>query len=130
MPNLFGLDIAKLVADGIAQAGNLRPGTLTHVVGPGARDPNNPNAGRQPVTTTHSFQGFVEVRAVRRDDTLIAEPRPILTILGATLNPPIDFPAGPDVDLGDKATIDGMTYTLVRLIERDPAGATYVFEVR
>ncbi len=123
MPELFGLDIARLVADSIESAGNLRPGTLAKSE-PGQEDPNDPTAPVSSITTAHSFQGFIEAKAVRREDTLIAEAVPVMTILGASVNP-VAEPA-----VNDKATIDGITYELVRLITRDPASAVYEFEVR
>ena len=123
MGDLFGLDIAQLVADAIASAGNLQTGTLLKST-PGAVDPTDPTAAVPPTVTYHSFQGFIEQRAVRRDETLIAEPTPIMTIIGKSVSPA----AEPKVN--DRAELAGITYELDRLIRRDPAGATYEFQVR
>ena len=73
MGNLFGLDIAQLVADSLASAGNLQEGVLLKST-PGSEDPTDPTAPVPVTVTYHSFQGFIEQRAVRRDETLIAEP--------------------------------------------------------
>ena len=108
MAELFGIDIASLVADALDQAGNLQPGTLI----------------KQEDETEHSFQGFVELRTIRRADTLIVEPVPIMSIIGASISPAVV----PDVN--DRAEIADITYDLVRLRGRDPASAVYEFEVR
>ena len=123
MAELFGLDIAQLVADSMESAGNLQPGTLIKSK-PGQEDPNDPTAPVPSIATTHSFQGFIEEKAVRRDETLIAETIAVLTILGASVSPA----AKPEVN--DEATLGSITYQLVRLITRDPARAVYEFEVR
>ena len=123
MGDLFGLDIAQLVADSLASAGNLQQGTLLKST-PGAEDPNDPTAPVPDTVTRHTFQGFIEQRAVRRDDTLIAEPTPILTIIGKSVSPDVE------PRINDRAELAGMTYELERLIRRDPAGAVYEFQVK
>ncbi len=120
MPNLFGLDIAQLVADGIAEAGNLRPGTLTHFT-KGTRTVGQLTSGTNPLKTSHTFQGFVEKRTVRRKGQIGKEQMSVVTLLGATVSPAV-VP-----DINDKALIDGVTYLLHELLERDPAGAVYEF---
>ena len=123
MGDLFGLDIAQLVADALASAGNLQEGILLKST-PGTADPTDPTAPVPPTVTQHTFQGFIEQRAVRRDDTLIAEPTPIMTIIGKSVSPAVE----PKVN--DRAELAGMTYELERLIRRDPAGATFEFQVK
>ena len=123
MPELLGLDIAQLVADSIESAGNLQLGTLIKSE-TGQEDENDPTAPVTDTPTTHSFQGFVELKEIRRDQTLIAEAVPVMTILGASISPSAE-PA-----VNDNATLAGITYELVRLITRDPASAVYEFEVR
>ena len=117
MSKIFGLDIAKIVGDAIKSAGNLSPGTLTHYI----PDPANPG---ESIDTAHSFQGFIEFRAIRREDTLVPEATPILTVIGASIAPPT-VPA-----INDRAELGGVIWEVVRLIGRDPAGAVYEFEVR
>ena len=123
MGDLFGLDIAQLVADSIASAGNLQQGTLLKST-PGAEDPTDPTAPVPATITSYTFQGYLEQRAVRRDDTLIAEPTPIMTIIGKSVSP------AAEPKINDRAELAGMTYELERLIRRDPAGATYEFAVK
>ncbi len=115
---VFGLDIAGIIADGFEVAGNLRPGTLTKVI-PGTR--TDISGGTKPTTTTHSFQGFVEQKSVRIKGAVAALNMSVVTILAATVTPA----ATPAVN--DTAIIDGRTYTLVELLEQDPATAAFVF---
>ncbi len=123
MVEIFGQDIAQIVADALASAGGLQAGTLTKE-SPGVRDPDDPTAATDPVLSTHSFQGFFSLKEVRIADTLVAESIPVLTIVGKSVTPM----AVPQV--GDKAELSSITFELVRLIERDPAEALYEFEAR
>ena len=123
MSDLFGLDIAQIVADAIESAGNLQPGVLTKSV-PGADDPDDLTASVPEATTSHAFQGFLADREVLRPDTLIPEAIPVMTILGASVDPS----AVPKVN--DTVSLGGFTFLLHRLISRDPASAVYEFEVR
>lgn len=123
MGDLFGLPIAQLVAAALDDAGNLQQGTLLKAT-PGVEDPNDPTAPVPETITRHSFQGFIEQGAVRRDDTLIAEPTPIMTIIGASVSP------AAEPKINDRAELADMTWELERLIRRDPAGATFEFSVK
>lgn len=118
MADLFGLDIASILADGFAAAGGLRPGTLTKVT-PGTR--TDISGGTNPTETTHTFQGFVEQKAVRRSGVVAADNMSVITILAASISP-ATVPA-----VNDTAEIDGTTYTLVELLEEDPASAVFIF---
>lgn len=122
MPNLFGLDIAKIVNDSINQAGGLVPGTLTKVTA-GTRTPGSLTGGTNPTTTSHSFQGILEEGERRMPDTLQTVKGKFVLILGASISPA----AVPST--GDRVTIEGSEHDLVELIERDPAAATYTFRV-
>lgn len=124
MADLFGLDIAGIVNDAITQAGGVRPGTLTKTT-PGTRTAGNLTGGTNPTTTTHTFQGFVEEKEVRRDNQVGASSFGMtLSILGASVSPE----AVPEVN--DTAEIDGKTYILVELVSRDPAEALYEFDAQ
>ena len=123
MPDLFGLDIAQIVADAIESAGGLQQGTLIKSV-PGVDDPDDLTAPVPEAKTTHTFQGFLEDREVLRNDTLIPEAIPVMTIIGASVNPLVV----PRVN--DTVTLAGIDFLLHRLISRDPASAVFQFEVR
>lgn len=120
--NLFGLDIAGIIASELAAAGNLRPGTLTKTEN-GAPNPADPTGPPTQTTTTLSFQGFVELGTKRISQERVVQNGNFLTIIGASIADRV----APSI--GDKATLDSFTYELVELMERDPAGATYVFRV-
>jgi hypothetical protein len=120
MAELFGIDIAAVVADSIAAAGDLRPGTLTKST-PGSRTGGQLTAGTNPTTASHSFRGFVERRDARRQGQVGREPMSIVTILGASVS------GGAAPEVNDVATVDGTAYVLLELISRDPASAVYEF---
>jgi hypothetical protein len=123
MPDLFGLDIAGIVADAIDQAGGLLDVTLTKKT-PGTRDPNDLTAGTHPTSTPYACEGVVSDYAARLiDSTLVATGDRRVVILGATLPPDI-VPAP-----GDQVTIESLTYDVVR-VTRDPAAASYELQVR
>lgn len=119
--NLFGLDIAGLVADSIASAGGVRDVTLTKTT-PGTRG-SSLTAGTNPTTTTHSCKGFVETREVRRSGSLVGDSLSVVSILGDTVSNGTVTP-----EVNDTALIDGTTWNLTELISADPAGALYEFE--
>lgn len=121
MPDLFGLDIAGLVNDSIVSAGGVRSGVLTKRI-TGVRTPGDLAGGTNPTSTTHSFNGFVERKTDRRNNSVIAEPMSIVSILGASISPIVD----PEVN--DTVSIDGVTWTLLELISRDPAAALFEFK--
>ena len=107
MVELFGVDIAEVVADAIEAAGNLQAGTLMPV---GTED-------------SHSFQGFVAQREDRDPQTRVVRTRLVMSILGASL------PNGVVPGVNDLARIGSITYELSGLISVDPAQAVYEFEV-
>lgn len=123
MPDLFGLDIAGLVADGISGAGGLVPGTITtQVTAP--RDPLDPTAERAKTPQVSTFDGFVErLTSTRRSGSSVFEAGEYVSILGATLEPAM-VPAP-----GDVIVIEETTYTVEAVADRDPAAALYVLKV-
>lgn len=123
MPNLFGLDIAGILATSIASAGNLRSGTLSKLVR-GQRDPSNLTAEVTSTESTFTFQGFLESGQRRVSGSRTTVSGDFISILGASVTPT----ATPAVN--DDVTIDGERFELIELIERDPAAALYVFRVR
>lgn len=122
MPDLFGLDIAKVVNDAISSAGGVRPGVLTHFNPPFERDPDNPTSGVDATLTTHDIRGFVDRKEVRRPGQVGAMYESVVSILGASINPKTI----PKVN--DTVVMDGATYKLVELAKLDPAAALYEFK--
>ena len=122
MAELFGLDIQSIVAEAIQAGGGLTASTLTKSTG-GGRDPNQPTVLLAPSITTHTLEAVVEARQVRLQGTAVAETKLVMTMITGTISPP----AVPAVN--DRVELAGIIYTLVTLLERDPAEATYQFEV-
>ncbi|UFK26759.1 hypothetical protein [Roseobacter phage RDJL6] len=116
---LFGIDIAKLVNSNIAAAGGVLDGTLTRETA-GTRTPGNLTGGTNPTPTTHPFKGFVETAGERRPGSTTASSISTVSILGDSVT------VVPEVN--DEVTIEGTDWTLLELVERDPAKALYVFK--
>lgn len=123
MKNLFGMDIAKIINQEVKSCGNLQQGTLRSIT-PAPLDPLDLDNGEAITFTEHTFQGFLEQVEERREDMVSAGFISKLLMLGDSINPKIT----PKVN--DEVTFDGINYTLTMLMERDGAGATYVFRVR
>ena len=123
MPSLFGLDIAGIVNDAFTQAGGVLDATLTKVE-PGTRTPGDLAGGTNSTSTAHACKGFVEQRTSRRmGDTLVQVAGEYVSILGASL------PAGVEPEPSDSVTIEGRTFVVIEVTERDPAAALYVLRV-
>lgn len=118
MPNLFGLNIAKIVNDNIGAAGGVLDGVLTKSTA-SVRDPGALTGGTNPTGATYPFKGFVTTAGERRPGSTSASSISTVSILGASLT------VVPEVN--DEAAIEGTTWTLLELVERDPAAALYVF---
>jgi hypothetical protein len=120
---LFGVDIAGLVAD--AMAGQLFPVTVTRYTA-GNRAPGNLTGGQpQTPATVTGIDGFWE--------DFTGDPPPGVTVelndrkavlIGDTI------PAGGQPVRNDAITIEGQTLYAVKLINRDPASAVYVYQCR
>lgn len=116
---LFGLNIAKIVNDEISAAGGVLTGTLIKRT-LGTRTGGNLTAGTNPTSANHSFQGFLENRSeVTRGGSLVSAGGQFVVILGASL------PDGVIPEQGDRVTIEGTTFEVLGVPERDPAAAVY-----
>ncbi len=118
MTKLFGLDIAKLVADSIASAGGILSATLTKTTA-GTR--TTPTGGTHPTEQSYPAKGVViDYTDRERAGTEIKSSERKVMLLGATL------PPGIVPEPGDKVTIEDRTYRIVKDgVKRDPASATY-----
>ena len=126
MAKLFGLNIAGIVNSSIAAAGGVHPGVLTRTTA-GTRDPANLAGGTNPTSASYSFKGFAEVEGDRREGTTVATSGGTVTILGASVKPIGAAAAIDGPEVNDVVVLEGVTYTLSELVERDPASAAYVF---
>lgn len=117
MPNLFGLNIAKIIDDAIVGAGGVLTGTF-HKRADGTRTPGELTSGVNPTFTDYPCRGFIELKTNRRQDgTLIEDEGERITLLGNS------FPVVPEQ--GDEVTMEGTRWTIVKVYKRDPAAATY-----
>lgn len=124
---LFGLNIAQIVNDSIASAGGVLPAVLIKRQNT-TRAPANVTGGRNPTSTRHSCQGFLDNKASNRQGgslstTSTGSSRTVAAILGASL------PAGIVPEHDDQIEIEGRTYTITGTPERDPAAALYECEL-
>ena len=116
MPNLFGLNIAKIIDDAIVGAGGVLTGTF-HKRVEGTRT-SSLTGGTNPTFTDYPCRGFIEVKTnVRQDGTLVEDEGDRITLLGNS------FPVVPEQ--GDEVTMEGTRWTITKVYKRDPAGATY-----
>lgn len=115
---LFGLDIARIVDRSIAGAGGVLTGVLRRD-DPGTRDAADLAAGRDLTPATYPFRGFAETAGERRPGSQTASSVSTVSILGASIS------TVPQVN--DVVTLEGKDWTLLELMERDPAAALYVF---
>lgn len=117
MPNLFGLDIAKIVSD--AFKGQLVAGTLTKRVAT-TRTTGSLSAGTRPVETSYAFEGFIERKTETAiDGTLASSVGDTVTMIGGSIA------GGVVPEKGDRIEIEGLAYIVTEIVNRDPAGATY-----
>jgi hypothetical protein len=123
MPNLFGLDIAKIVANSIASAGGVLDATLTKTT-PGTRTPGNLTGGTNPTTVAYVCQGFKEDMSRLRPEILVEEATGVITLLGKTIS---SGTVAPEAD--DLVTIESQVHTVLK-VTRDPAAAVYQCQVK
>lgn len=121
MPDLFGLDLAGIVADAIGVAGGLRPATLIRVY-PGSRVPGALTGGTHPDPVSYTTEGLVQTSTTADPGTLTNRTTTTVTLLGRDL-----LAAGVEPTVGDRVTLDGLTYELTGAVSSDSSGATYQF---
>lgn len=120
MPNLFGLDIAGIIAQNMGRG--LRPGVLTSFT-PGTRTTGSLGGGNNPTSTTHTFRGFKDTTSVLRPGTLVENASAVITILGGTISPAVK------PDEGDTIVLDDESFVIVGPVVADPAEATFICQV-
>lgn len=116
----LGIDIAELVNQNISPS--MIPATLIKVESAGIGP--DPGVGGN-TETLHIGKGMIEdykEDAINGTSIQLGDKK-VLLIANSFVSKPV--PEG-----GDKITIENKTWSLVRVIERDPAGATYLCQVR
>ncbi len=121
MPDLFGMNIAKIINDEIASAGGVLDATLI-VVTPGTRTSGNLTGGTNPTTESKSCKGFKDTLKKLRPHDVVEDASDLVVLLGDS----IEDKAVPVA--GDQVTIEGATKKILK-VARDPAGATYECQV-
>lgn len=118
---ILGVNLSGIIRS--AFRGKLLPATLLSAVND-ARTPGALSAGQNVTYVPHAAEGFVEDYEVsERDGTIVQRGDRVVTLIGDSI-------AGLAVPApNDKVTIEGATYFVVS-VERDPAAATYVLQVR
>lgn len=122
MPKLFGIDIAGLVHRNLSH--HLTPGTITSRV-EGARSTTDPTAGRTITETSRTFRGILsEFEEFRYRNTQVKHGDKQCMLIAGSIEPYAD----PQVN--DRLSIEATTYSVVGILERDPAAATFTLHVR
>lgn len=121
-----GIDVAALVAEHLGP--RVLPCILYKPV-PGTRDPSDPTAGIVPgPPAAYNCRGFIEdFSPTSIDGTLIKASDRKVTVLGATIEGGAEPEGGVDKD---QFLVEGRRYNIHRVLSRDPAGATYILQVR
>ena len=90
----------------------------------------NPNSSYNPVTGAVTTTGTAQTISVIRDEYQSNEidGQSILNTDVRFLTPVVDFTGTPTTN--DTITIDGVTYNVVGMPEKDPADAMYVIQAR
>jgi hypothetical protein len=120
---LFGVDVAGIVAR------NVGPGVLPVALSEpryGARIAGNLTGGRPQIAPlSHGARGFWE--------DFTGDPPPGVEVLANDRKAVIlgdSLPAGVVPERGWDVTIEGVTLGIVKLLNRDPAAAVYVYQCR
>lgn len=120
---LFGVDLSGIVAKSIGKG--LPSVTLVKVT-TGTREPGNQAGGTQPTTVSYLCKGLeVELEQRFIDGDMVKITDVAVLLLGDTIDSGNVVPQA-----GDRVISDGKTRSVVRLLERDPAKATYLLAVR
>lgn len=123
MPDIFGVDIAGKIHEAFKD--KVFDVTLTKVE-PGTRTPGALTGGTNPTTVGHTVKGFVDMYLdTEIDGTLVHRGDRKVVIFGASLS------SGVVPEPADRITAEGWTKQIVEEgVKRDPAGATYICQVR
>lgn len=118
---IFGVDIAGIIAD--ATDGNLNEASVT-IYTDGVRDENNLTGGPAQTENTITCTGIWSAFSTRDiDEQVVLTGDRKAMLIGDTIGDVIP-------KVGDKVVMDGDTMYIVRLLESDPARATYTYQCR
>ncbi len=124
MPKLFGLDIAGIINSEIKAAGGVLSGVLTKIAA-GTRTGAALTKGTNPTEKRHTFNGFYDDKRLQYlPETTVRAGDRVAVLLGASIQ------GGAVPQPGDFVTLEGETTRIEKVVERDPAAATYACQVR
>tara|TARA_R110000796_G_scaffold242033_2_gene363955 strand:- start:465 stop:845 length:381 start_codon:yes stop_codon:yes gene_type:complete len=118
----FGVDIAAEILKGLGP-GIPQATLLSRSLG--AVNAADLTAGRPIVETAYACLAFIDAYDTKRfGSSVIQEGTRVVLIIGDSL------PAGVIPQDEDRITLEGTTFHITGQIQRDPAAATYVMEIR
>ena len=126
MPNIFGLDISGIANSAVQSAGGLLDAKLIKVT-QGSRTSGSLTAGTNATESTFNGKGVISnYKGSQIDGTIVRSGDRKVLLMSRS------FSSNDSVvpETNDKITIENRTYTIVNDIQRDPAGATYICQVR
>lgn len=119
---LFGIDISGIIHSAISPG--LLKGKLMKSTS-GSRTAGSLTGGTNPTSKSYNFRGILEEFAREAvDGTRILASDKRALIIGDSL------PKGIVPDAGDELEIESTKFKVVSLVDRDPAAAHYVVQVR
>lgn len=123
----YGVDIAGLVNEhlspGLLPAVLRKWGTPTGGARPSGQLTKPPARGSDTVHTARGLISDFDPNEFQTSQLLEAGDRKVM-LIAESISPPAE-PKG-----GDTVEIEGVNYRVARVLKRDPAGATYVLQVR
>lgn len=116
--------IRSTIGKEIPNAGLTRDGVLVKLTR-GTRTAGDLDGGTNPTPTRHRFKGFYDDRQLSKlPDSLVQRGDRMVLMLGDTIQ------GGAEPEPSDEVELEGETTTIDRVVERDPANATYLCLVR
>lgn len=123
MPNLFGLDIAGIVASSLQAAGGLAPAVLTSIT-QGTRTSGAIASGTNPTSVDYPCEAIEEAAAGQIPGLLIQTDISTITLIAKSIAGGAVWPKPQDY----VSVNGGKRYSIVH-VDTDPAAATHVCKV-
>jgi len=123
---LFGVDVAKVVAQAMPAGNKGLPAATLRKFTAGATDPNNLTAGPTYTSADYATRGFAQAFRLDQVDgrTVLMGDKKVL-LLGEPL-----FKANVQPAPNDRVIVGGETLVVIRVLDRDPASATWSLQCR
>lgn len=125
--DVAAVNVTKLIAKNLKKFGKpvgIKPCVLIKVT-PGTRTVGRNSGGTNPTEASHKARGMVErYSTFSIANTLASADDRKISILAATIA------GGQAPTSGDKVTIEGVTYRILEIEDRDPASVMYTMKCR